>query len=212
MIGKVMLEKEGVGMRVKQTPFQNVEDLNGLNQIQPFQRSFKNLAEIAHSKVDFQLSQKIKMNNKVNRICDLNWDLKPVQFQINLPVKRLWISSYLTGEITYTKGSDTQLHIQSFQLPCKATHTFDYIAQPIPPRSDEKKEYDFVNYPGDTEYCTHYEQIIFNNEAPLLDIIATKVVTAQTIKKGQRYSSLILELDCEIEYRIFQYQVIKSDL
>jgi hypothetical protein len=195
-------------IRPNRNLFQSFNEINAVNKIQSNQRTVKIPAEIVHSKLDFNLSKKIKMSDRVNKIFGINWSMQPVDYQISLTANRLWLSSKIRGEITYTKGVDTQVRVQTFYLPWKSSTDFQYIFPPVLPRSDQKKQYEFFDDQNTVE-TTNYEQMIHNNESPMLDIISTRVITSQSISKNSKCIHLLLDLECEIEYRILQSQLIQ---
>jgi len=182
-------------------------DLDELEQLRPLQTKYKIHKEIAHSKLDFKLTKKIKTNGSVKKILDINWSMQPVDYQINLSANRLWLTSKLIGEITYTKGKDTHIHLQNITLPWKATSKIEFLSPPFYTQSNQKRQYEFVEQ-DKNQKTIHYEQIIFNNEKPLFEIISTKVITSQSLNKKEKYTYLLLNINCEIEYRILQYQII----
>lgn len=205
-----MKGKEGGEANMSQFP-NHLNHLNELNQIQPLPGRYKILTEIAHSKLDFHLSKKIKISKRVNKILDINWAPQPVDYHISLSSNRLWMSGKLSAEITYTKRNDGQVHLQTIFFPWKTATSIGYLSSPILPRSNEKKQYEFNDPYKDEETTAHYEQMIYHNEMPLLEIISTKVVTSQSIRKTEEAPNLILEVNCEMEFRILQYQLIQNN-
>lgn len=182
------------------------DDLDELDNLRPLQKNYKTLTEIVHSKLDFKLSKKVKTNGTVNKILDLNWSIHPVKYQINFSANHLWISGKLIGEITYTKGKDTQVHFQMIKLPWKTTSKLEYLSPPFYTQSNQKRQYEFTEKENNQE-TIHYEQIIYNNESPQFEVIKTKVITSQSMNKKEKNAYLLLDIHCEMEYRILQYQI-----
>ncbi|MDP4087567.1 MAG: hypothetical protein Q8934_23675 [Bacillota bacterium] len=174
-------------------------------------QNIKVLVEIANSTFDFNLNKKIKMSSNVQKIQDIAWRTSPIYYQINVNANKLWVSSELVAQITYTKGKYSKVYIQTIQFPWKKTCNIQFIYPPMLPLSNEKKHYEFAQQHSNDESIEHYEQVIYNNENPILDIISTKVVTSKEIKTINHFPFLFLNINCEIFYRLFQYQVLKNN-
>ncbi|MBS4174268.1 hypothetical protein [Bacillus sp. FJAT-49736] len=182
------------------------DELDELDNLHPLQQKYKILTEIVHSNLDFKLSKKVKTNGTVNKILDINWSIHPVKYQINLSANHIWVSGKLIGEITYTKGKDTKIHLQMIKLPWKTTSKLEYKSPPLYTQSNQKRQYEFTEADHNTEII-HYEQIIYNNEIPKFEVIQTKVITSHSMEKKDKYAYLLLNVNCEMEYRILQNQI-----
>ncbi len=165
--------------------------------------------EIVHSRFDFTINKNIKISERTNKILDINWTTTHPEYQINLVANRLWISGKLHAEITYTKLNNTNIHMENLLIPWKKTCQLDYTYPPIIPLSNEKTQYDFINENQQTESSSHFEQTIYQNEAPILEIISTKMITTKDINEEGSNSILLLDVYCEKQFRIWQNQIIK---
>ncbi|NHM32180.1 hypothetical protein [Neobacillus terrae] len=166
-------------------------------------RRIKANIEIAHSKLEFQISKKIKMSSKVNEISNLKWKTGLSNYNINLLASRLWITGTFTGQITYTKTGDSLVHQQSISLPWKKTFGITFLSPPVMPINDETVYY---NLPQDNQ--VHFEQTIYHHHSPELIIETTKLLTSQETAIIQKAAYLILDINCEMEYSIFQNQMV----
>lgn len=166
--------------------------------------------EIVHSKLDFTINKNIKINEKSNKILDINWTIHMVDYQINLAANKLRISGKLQAEITYTKLNDSRIHLQNLFIPWKRTYNLEYLYPPLLPLSNEKTQYDFIDHNNTTVTSTHFEQTIYPNENPCLEIIYTKITTSRNTERREGISYLILDIHCEMDYRIWQNQIIKQ--
>jgi hypothetical protein len=178
-------------------------DLNKGSEQNSSSRRIKASIEIAHSQLEFQISKKIKMSSKVNEISNLTWKTGPSKYQINILASRLWIAGTFTGQITYTKTSDSLVHQQSISLPWKKTFGITFLYPPVIPLNDEIVHY---NLPQDNQ--VHYEQTIYHHDSPELTIETTKLLTSQQTAIIQNSAYLILDINCEMEYSIFQKQIV----
>jgi hypothetical protein len=165
--------------------------------------------EIVHSKFDFTINKTIKISERTNKILDINWTTNPPEYQINLVANRLWISGKLYAEITYTKLNNSNIHLENLMIPWKTTCTLQYTYPPMVPLSNEKTQYDFVNQDHQGTPSTHFEQTIYQNEAPLLEIVSTNIITTKNVKDEETNTVLLLDIYCEKQFRIWQNQIIK---
>lgn len=166
--------------------------------------------EIVHSKFDFTINKTIKISDRTNRILDIHWTTYPPDYQINLVANRLWISGKLNAEITYTKQNNPNIHLENLLIPWKKTCQLEYTYPPMIPLSNEKNQYEFINQDHPTSTSTHYEQTLYQNEAPFLEIIRTNIITTKNIEDRETSSYLLLDIYVEKQYRIWQYQIIKQ--
>lgn len=168
----------------------------------------KVLVEISNSKVEFNISKNIKMSQKIKEIIDLDIGLSDVNYEINLISDTLWLNGTFVAQITFTRNTDSQVHINSIYIPFKNNSYLTYIYPPILPLNNEKKQYQFTNHEKESLPSKIFEQIIYYNNKPILDIISTKSVTSKSfnVKNGSNY--LILDFNYELTYQIFQYQTI----
>jgi hypothetical protein len=173
-------------------------------------QNIKILVEIANSTFDFCINKKIKMNSNVQKIQDITWRTSPISHQIHLGANKLWVSSELIAQITYTKGNHSKVYNQTLSFPWKKTCNLQYLYPPMIPLSNEKKHYEFTEQQHSSHLIEHYEQIIYNNENPILDIISTKIISSTEIVTINNINYLLLNINCEISYRLFQYQVVKN--
>lgn len=173
-------------------------------------RTIKVLVEIVNSTFDFSISKNIKISDKINEILDINWSLSPVDYQINLLANMLWISGKLNAEITYTKTNNSKIHLQNLFIPWKNTFKLEYIYPPILPLSNEKTHYDFWPSNDEPFGSTHYEQVIHQNDKAILEITSSKIITTKHTKTIKNSSYLILDIHCEMFYRIWQNQLQKQ--
>jgi hypothetical protein len=181
--------------------FPNHTDQRQQHPIPPI--NMKVLVEIANSTFDFSMSKQIQMSTSTINIMDITWSTSPVYYQINLLANLLWISGELIAQITYTKGNQSKVYQQTLNFHWKKACPLQYCYPPIIPLSNEKRNY------GMTDSSTeHYEQIIYHNENLVLDIITTKINTSKDILTKNKLPFLLLNINCEIFYRLFQYQVI----
>ncbi|WML45236.1 hypothetical protein [Neobacillus sp. PS3-40] len=188
---------------LKNSPFSFKAEQNTLSSPQ----SIKVLVEIANSMFEFDISKKIKMNPRINEVQDINWSTSPVDYQININAKKLWLSSNLIAEIIYTKITDPRVYSQTITIPWKKTCNLEYNYPPIVPLSNKKKHYEFTQQHPDDTSNEHYEQIIYNNDKPVLEIVSTKIVTSKDIITN-KFSYLFLNINCEVFFRLFQNQVL----
>lgn len=170
----------------------------------------KVLVEIANSAFDFGMNKKIKMSPHIQKIQDITWRTHSIYYQINLNANKLWVSGELVAQITYTKGNPSKVYIQTIHFPWRKTCTIEYIYPPMIPLGNEKKQYEFAQQHPNDEPIEHYEQIIYNNENPILDIVSTKVITSKEMKKVNGFPYLLLHINCTVFYRLFQYQVLNK--
>jgi hypothetical protein len=173
-------------------------------------QNIKILVEIANSTFDFSINKKIKMNPNVQKIHDITWRTSPISYQIHLSANKLWVSSELIAQIIYTKGNHSKVYNQTLSFPWKKTCNLQYLYPPLIPLSNEKKHYEFTEQQHSSQLIEHYEQVIYNNENPILDIISTKIISSTEIITITNFNHLLLNVNCEISYRLFQYQVVKN--
>lgn len=196
-----------VGIFMNENNHHAYEQLSNSNSVVP--RYIKAPVEIVHSKFDFTINKTIKISERTSKILDINWTTLHPEYQINLVANRLWISGKLHAEITYTKLNNSNIHMENLLIPWKKTCQLEYTYPPMIPLSNEKTQYDFINQDQQTEPSTHFEQSIYQNEAPILEIISTKIITTKNIKEEDTNSILFLDLYCEKQFRIWQNQIIK---
>jgi hypothetical protein len=169
-------------------------------------QAVKVLVEIANSMFDFNLSKKIKMNSSIQEIQDISWSTTSIHYQINLNANLLWVSGELVAQITYTKGVHSKIYIQTLHFPWKKTCHLQYTYPPIPPLCNEKKHFQVAKESS----IEHYEQTIYDNEYPLFEITSTEIVTSKEILHKNSLFYLQLDINCQIHFRIFQFQVIRK--
>lgn len=186
----------------------NHQTYEPLSNSKPVPRYIRVPVEIVHSTFDFTINKTIQISERTNKILDINWTTHHPEYQINLIANRLWISGKLQAEITYTKKNHSNIHMENLLIPWKKTCHLDYTYPPMIPLSNEKSQYDFINHDQQTS-TTHFEQTIYQNEAPIFEIISTKIITTKNIKEEDTNSILLLDLYCENQFRIWQNQMIK---
>lgn len=202
--GRKMNERKDFSYRSHSN--QNASQNQNLSPISPL--NIKVLVEIANSIIELNLSKKIKMSSQVIDIQDITWAASPVDYQINLLADKLWISGKLTAELTYTKRENPNVLQQYITIPWKKTCSLEYLYPPIPPIHDEKKHFTFNTLSG--MVTDHYEQILHHNEPPILEIVLTKIITSKNCIKENNHSYLMLDINCEFYYRLYQNQVVKK--
>ncbi|MDP4085582.1 MAG: hypothetical protein Q8934_13340 [Bacillota bacterium] len=190
---------------------------SGVNKEQTKQTSFsfapeniKVLVEIANSSFDISLNKKIKMSANIVDILDITWTTSPVNYQVNIHANTLWISGKLTAGLMYTKTNNPKIHLQHITIPWKKNCSLEFTYPPIPPLGDEKKHFEFTNQTSNQHSTEHYEQIIYHNEHPILEVVSTRVITSKDITEENTHFYLNLHINSEIFYRLFQYQVLRK--
>lgn len=194
------------GIFMNENNYHAHEQLVNSNSVAP--RYIRVPVGIVHSRFDFTINKTIKISERTNKILDINWTTTHPEYQINLVANRLWITGNLHAEITYTKLNNPTIHMENLHIPWKKTCQLEYTYPPMIPLSNEKTQYDFNNE-EQTESTTHFEQTVYQNESPTLEIISTKMITTKNIKEEGSNSILLLDLYCEKQFRIWQNQIIK---